>query len=830
MPKATSSLTNFTAGEFSPKLKGRFDLAKYANAAAILENWLILNAGGATRRPGTKFVGEVKDSSKATRLIEFSFSITQTYIIEMGDLYMRFYTNEGRLVEGDKVITAATQADPVVITSAGHGYSNGDWVVISGVVGMTELNGKVFKVANAGATFSLQDVDGNDIDGTEFTAYASGGVANKVVEVTTPYTEAQLFDVQFAQTADTMHLVHPSHAPRTLVRTSATVFTLATITFVGGPFLEDNKTTTTIDPSADTGAAITLTASAAIFNANHVGSFWKVKDGYVKITAFTDTTHVDGDVQLKQDGSAGDLNTGPAATLVWAEGAWSVDEGFPSSVSFHEQRAIYARTPNSPQTFWGSFVRVLNDFFPGVGDSDAYNYTISTEQVNAIRWLSSGAKALQIGTSGGTFSASSGNANTPITPTSIVVQRDTTYGAANIIPKKIGNFVYFIQRNLKTIRELGFDFDIDAQRALDMTVLADHMAGEEPNSIGFIDMAYQQSPHNIIWITREDGQIATFTRQIPQEVISWTRQKIAGTFDGGIAQAESVAVIPGLTGDDQVWIIVKRTIDSSTRRYVEFVMPEDFSKQDDAFFVDSGLTLDSPVTISGATATDPVVITATAHGFSNGDQVKIVDVVGMTDLNDKFYLVANKNPNDFELTDKEGNDINGTGFDAYITGGEVRKMVTTISGLDHLEGETVSILADGAVRPDIVVASGSITLASKAAKVHIGLGYNSDIETLRLADGSATGAGFLKDRRIYIVTILFHRSLGGKYGRASNLKPIFTRSPSDNLDQPPPLITGSEELTNIAGWDKNAVFFYRQDQPLPTTILGIILRSEVQDK
>ena len=820
-----------TSGEISPLLQGRFDLIRYNNAANILKNWIILNSGGVTRRPGTKFVGSVKDSSKSTRLIEFSFSVSQTYIIEMGDLYMRFYTNNARLVESDVVITDASKTNPVLVTAGSHGYSDGDWVTIFEVVGMTELNGKTFVVFDKNPNdFKLKDIDGDTVDGTGFTTYVSDGVSNKVVDLTTPYTESQLFDVQFAQTADIMYLVHPSHAPRELVRTSATVFTISVSAIIGGPFLIINTTTLTVTPSADTGAGITLTASAALWNANHVGAFWKIGAGYVKITAFTNPTTVTADVQLKQDGTAGDLGSGPASTVNWSEGSFSNDQGFPSAVSLHEQRLVYAATIKKIQTFYGSFIRVFTDFFQLDTDSDSYQFEIATEQVNAIRWLSSGAKALQIGTSGGTFSASSGSTNIPITASSIVVQRDTTYGVARILPKRIGNFVYYIQRNLKTVRELGFDFDIDSQRALDMTLLADHMAGELPDTVKFVDMAYQQSPHNVLWLTRGDGRVGTLTRQLPQEVIGWARQEFGGVFNGGIAQAESVATIPGLTGDDQTWLIIKRTINSTTRRYVEFVMPEDFSKQDDAFFVDSGLSLNSPITITAATVANPVVITAAAHGFSNGDQVKIVGVVGMTELNDRFYLVAAKTTNNFQITDTGGTAINGSAFTTYITGGEVRLMATTIEGLDHLEGETVKILADGATRPDATVSSGAITLASKAAKVHIGLGYNSDIDTLRMVDGSATGTGFAKDRRIYIATILFYKSLGGKYGKDGNLLQIFTRSAADKLDQPPPLISETKRLTNVAGWDRKGQFFYRQDQPLPTTILAITLQSEVNDK
>ncbi|KKK92508.1 hypothetical protein LCGC14_2702220, partial [marine sediment metagenome] len=168
MPKVTTSINNFTAGEFSPFLKGRWDILRYPNAVEKLENFLILPAGGAQNRPGSKFVGDVKDSSKTTILIPFVFNVSQTYIIELSDQFMRFYTNGARLVESDVTITDVSQASPGIVTAAGHGFSDGDWVVISGIVGMTELNGKTFIVANSGVTFTLQDLDGNDIDTSGF--------------------------------------------------------------------------------------------------------------------------------------------------------------------------------------------------------------------------------------------------------------------------------------------------------------------------------------------------------------------------------------------------------------------------------------------------------------------------------------------------------------------------------------------------------------------------------------------------------------------------------------------------------------------------------------
>ena len=171
---------------------------------------------------------------------------------------------------------------------------------------------------------------------------------------------------------------------------------------------------------------------------------------------------------------------------------------------------------------------------------------------------------------------------------------------------------------------------------------------------------------------------------------------MGGSFQGGNAVVESVVTIPGAngsgqfqdsTGRDEVLIIVKRTINGTTKRFIEF-LEKDYETEDaqeDAYYVDSMITLDSPVTITGATAASPVVITAPTHGFSDADEVRHTDVKGMTELNTNTYKVANKTANTYELTSPDDDsNIDGTAFTAYISGGKANKKVTAISGLDHL--------------------------------------------------------------------------------------------------------------------------------------------------
>ena len=253
--------TNFTAGELTPKLAGQVDFKKYNNGVEEMQNITVFPQGGATRRYGTRFVAEVKDSSKATRIIPFEFNITQSYILELGDQYIRFYKDNGQITNTPKTITGITQANPAVVTVSSHGYSNGDDVWINSVVGMTQVNGRRFRIANVTTnTFELQGVNS-----TGYTAYASAGTAADVFEIASPYTESQLYEIAFTQSADVMYLVHEDESPRKLSRTGHTNWTLTEVDFKRGPYLDQNTTSTTMTPSGTYGS-VTITALLSLIH------------------------------------------------------------------------------------------------------------------------------------------------------------------------------------------------------------------------------------------------------------------------------------------------------------------------------------------------------------------------------------------------------------------------------------------------------------------------------------------------------------------------------------------------------------------------------------
>ena len=675
MARVAAQLTNFTGGEFSPRLDGRNDLAKYTSACKTLENFVIYPHGSAARRSGTQFVSEVKDSSKSTRLIPFEFSTTQTYMLEFGDQYIRFYKDNGQILSG------------------GSAY-----------------------------------------------------------EISTPYLEAELFELKYAQSADVMYICHPNHAVRKLSRTGHTSWTLTEVEFTNGPFLDHNITTTTANPShKDVGQTTTVTFSSttginggAGFTSDDIGRLVHIKDGHFEITSITSTTVVVGTVIVG-------LGISSTATEDFALGAFSDTTGYPTCVTFFEQRLVFAGTKSQPQTIFfsksGDYENMDDGYHATVADDDAIVYTIASNQVNAIRFMTA-TRTLIIGTAGGEFTVSGGGTDIAITPTNILIKKQSNHGAANVDAIAAGNATLFLQRAKRKLRELAYNFDVDGYLAPDMTILAEHISEG-----GITQMAYQQEPNSILWCVRGDGQLIGFTYQRDQQVTAWHRHVFGGSFNSGQAVCESVAVIPTDDSEYQVWVIIKRTIDGSTVRYVEYLNNFDFDETDDTSFnfLDSQLAYDGSAT-------------------------------------------------------------------------------TTITGLDHLEGEEVAVLADGATHPNKTVSSGSITLDRSSEKVKVGLPYTSLLQTMRLDAGSQDGTSQGRTKRIFDVTIRMYESIGVEVGPdLNNMERIPFRSSANPMDQGVSVFTGDKEVEFRGNYETDGFVYVRQTQPLPLTILSLYPKLQTND-
>lgn len=267
---------SMAAGEIGPDLYGRIDQELYYIGMRSVRNCIIKQYGGACNRPGTAFTSEARDSTRQQRLIPFQFNESQTYALELGHQSMRIINNGGEILEAANNITAVTQANPgVVTTGVAHGLTTGNDVYMGGVVGMTDLNGRSFRITVLSATtFSLQDYSGNNINTTTYPAYVSGGTASRIYTVATPWLSTDLFTLNYAQSADVITVVHPNYPMRDITRTGQTAWTVNLFDVKNGPFKDINTDGAFTVYSSGISGSVTLTASTAIFNSGDVGTLF----------------------------------------------------------------------------------------------------------------------------------------------------------------------------------------------------------------------------------------------------------------------------------------------------------------------------------------------------------------------------------------------------------------------------------------------------------------------------------------------------------------------------------------------------------------------------
>lgn len=756
MARSAPIWNSFNAGELSPLIDGRTDQEKYFSGCKRLRNFIPTVQGPAARRGGTRYLGTTKANSRAW-FMSFEFNQAQSYVLELTDLAMRFWVNRGQLLSGPspyEIVTPWSAAN--LISEEG--------------------------------TLSLRSV----------------------------------------QSGDVMWVVHNEGAvrPQKLSRLGATNWTLADIEFENGPFEDiDPDNTVTVTASATTGT-VTLTASSALFTADDIGTAFymeqkdaagvktwavqqriaandirKYEGNYYKATTVPagswpatgdhPPVHTEGAVWdgggtddstsdnatstgvewtylhsgygwAKITAVAGDglsatadvvLNNGrlqlptsftTTGTTRWAKSAFSQVRGWPTSVAFFRERLVYARN----RELFFSVVGAYDDFSrkdgPDITKETAIKLQIASDRLDLIRWITPSA-ALLVGTARNELSIQEQTTTQVFAADNVASMPQTEYGSRLLEPIRVGNAVLFVQRAGRKLREMIYDYASDRYKADDLTVLSEHIV-----DTGVVDMDFQQEPDSILWCVLADGTLAALTYNRERGVVAWVPHEIGGPD----AFVETVAVISSPDGRrDDVWFVVRRTINGATVRYVEVLEDNRLVEIDtaDALYGDAGITYDG---------------------------------------------VSTK----------------------------------TISGLGHLEGATVQVLADGSAHADCVVAGGQITLNRSATKVQIGFDSPAQLQTMRADGGAQDGTAQTRSKSIGEVWARLHNTIGGLIGPSfSRLDPIPGLKPANPVGTRPELFSGDRKLEFPADVGTDGYICVQSSPMLPMTLVALTARMEVND-
>lgn len=732
---------SFAGGEITPELLGRIDIVKYQTGLAMCKNAVILPHGPASRRPGFAYVNTARDSAHRVRIIPFAFSATQTVVLEMGHQYIRFHINGATLLEANVTVSAIAGNQ---VTATGHGYSAGDVVYM----------GRYLKVA---AVVDVNNFTVSDLWGASVTP--AGTTVARVYTIATPYVEADLFDIHFAQKNDILTFTHPGYAARELARLGTTNWTLSTVSFVAPAgsgvapgvaqtaptagaaepqayvytgILADGVTETLPSPSTTVSTALGLSGNYNTISWSAMGG------GIVRYNIYKQRGGTFGFIGQTTGLSIVDNNILPDTAKTPPISNYTLNDSsgnYPSAVTYYEQRRWFAGTTTNPQSVWGTRTATENNLTSSLPsqEDDALLFRIASQQQNAIRHILPLADILVL-TVGGEFRVYSDNAPA-IGPTTLTVKPQGYSGAANVQPVLSNNSILYVQAQGSRVRELAYNWQPQAYTSNDVSIMAPHLF----NGYTIADMAFVRAPIPILWCVRSDGALLGLTYVPEQQVYGWHQHSA-----GGDGVFESVCVVSeGF--EDVLYAVVRRTINGQSVRYIERLHTRVFTAQADAFCVDSGLT------------------------------------------------------------------YSGT-------------PITSLSGLYHMEGQTVQVCADGAVFSSQTVTNGTIALDSSASTVHVGLQYVTQIQTLPVVvmGDASYGEGLTKN--VNKVALRVTQSNLVRAGPSfAKLTDYPARNVSDPYGSPPALRTAELRFAISPSWGSDGPVCIQQDQPVPLTVLSIAL-------
>ena len=866
----TMSQRAFVGGEITPSLYGRVDIEKYRSGLKTLRNMFVKKHGGTVNRPGTVFVGEVSypttDDGRggATRLIPFIFSDDQTYVIEMGHEYMRFIQDGAYVLEDSYSIVSISEESTGQIHVNDHGLNTGDYIYISGLTGIEELNARTVSVTTVSANhFTIHELDGTPIDTTDIETYSSGGTIARIYTVSNAsYDEAHLFDVNYIQSADVITFASSSYPPKELTRLDNDDWTFEDISFVptisipgnlavtctaGGSTDEHWYQVTAFDES--TGEESLPARDNPNNNCNDANSnahtiTWDVVPGVSTYNLYRERSGTPGFLSTItwQDGDGDQLNYVHASALGAVEdytdtpptgrNPFAETTEYPNAVAYVQQRLSFGGSVSYPQRVDMSRTGRFKNFSITIPtqDDDSVQFDIVGKQNQTIKHMVDLGKMV-VFTTNGEWNIG-GDAAGIIGPSEVNAKQQTYNGSGKLQPLVINDTAIYLQERGSYIRDLAFNYQTDGFTGDELTIYSSHLF----EGYTLVDWAYQKIPDSIVWAVRSDGVLLSLTYNRAQQMLAWARH------DFQDAAVESIAVIPEGT-EDSVYLLMKRTINGDTHRYIEKLSSRFFTTILDAKFMDSNISYDGRNTDSTLTVS-----------LTGGSTWAYDETVGLT-ANHELFDIADIGK-EIHMTGSDGTEIRFA-ITSYVDTSSVRgkpqktipsamrnvsisdwsTAIKTLTGLWHLEGESLSVVGDGFVEGSpnnadyttYTVSNASVQLDSAYSVIHAGLPYLSDIETLNInsADGES-----LSDRKMKAdsVTMFVEKTRGVWAGSSppddddtdplEDLRELKIRN-EESMDDPIALYTGIVNIPIPAEWNDNGRVFIRQVEPLPMSILTI---------
>lgn len=729
MARGQTTQYGFRSGEWSPLMIGNSDLPRYQQCAESIENALVLLQGGITRRWGTRFIAAAKFANKKVRLMSWRFSNSQSYNLELGDLYVRFYTQSARIEVASvpvEVVSPWTEAQ----------LADLEWVQYADTAFFVHPDKVPYRMIRISATqWKLQAapfiVWPSAEIGLQPPTTATLSATSGAITITAGVAAFLAADVGRQVIADIGEATITGFTSTTIVNATATGFQALVYASGEWTITESPKTTltfTTLNNRLNGG--VTLTLGAAGWRATDVGSYVVCEDGMALITGFTSTTIVTGRVvEVFKAGTVGGGTPTVVESAAWTlePKTWTATRGYPRAVSLHEQRLVFGGSYAEPVSIWASGVGRMLDLSRGVRDAAGFAQLLFAYDMSTIMHMVSAPTTLLGLTASAEMTLGTGN-DAALTPTNIHPRTGSLNGASNVRPVLVNNDVIFAQDGGTKLRALAHQQTENALWAPDITWEAEHLF-----RVGVTDLCYSKRPYPTLYAVSANGDLLSCAiyRQVgvlEHDVLAWSHQRTKGTFISCATVSEGK--------EDQLWLAVQRTVGGSTVTYIELA--------------DYTLNTDAAVTGSGASS-------------------------------------------------------------------------TTWTGFGHLNGLTCDVLGNGIERLDAIPVAGTITVEAAITSIEAGLSYDSYAKVPEIENPQYTIAG--AKVRVHEVLIDVYDTIGLEV-QGSDVRwyqfDVYT------FGSQPESFTGKKGVPSPSNWDGGAIEL-RQKHPYKWTIRRVIRRYSAND-
>ncbi|MER1940650.1 hypothetical protein ABS755_08070 [Castellaniella sp. FW104-16D08] len=766
---------SFAGGEVAPELHGRIDLVKYQTGLARCENFQVLPHGPVRNRPGFEFVnfaqaqaaGDAAAEAPKVRVIPFAFNTEQTYVLELGAGYVRIYTQGAALLD-DAALTVegVTQANPAVLTYSGASDpAEGAHLYLTGIGGMTWLSNRFVRAINVdtvGKTFEVWD-DDTPMDTTAYPAYTSGGDIRSPVTVTTSYAEADLFDIHFVQSADVLTLVHPGYPPAELRRTGATTWSLADIDFVPAIATPDAPTATATVAPLPSGAP----ADNPITH-------------HYKITAIADDTLEESLASAEATASndlnrQGNYNSITPTTLVTGAVRYNIYKldgvyGYigQSDGSAFKDVNITADISQTPPDLKNPFD--ATDTYPGaVGYYEQRRCFAGSNDRPQNFW--------------GTRSATENNLSYSIP------QRDDDSIQFRIAAREVNRIRHILSLDQLFLLTSGGEWKVAPQNSDVLTPTT--ASPKQVSSEGASNVTPVVTASSVLFVQDTGSRMRELKYQ-------WEAN--------GYNVSDISLMAPHLFDE---YKIVDMAYAKSPYRFIWCVRSDGvllcltYLPEQQVVAWSQHRTAGRFKSVACIQEAGEYVLYAVVERFLQGRWKNCIERMRprfFSSHEDAFFV-------DSGLTYKG-------------------PPTTTVRGMWHLEGQEVSILADGAVPRKQTITDGAIVLDQPASTIHIGLPMTAYLQTLPLSfEAQAAGQGYTKNVNEIIFRV--KETSGLEIGPDFDQLVAWTLRRQEAAGLPPALFSGLSEFQIMPEWGLDAQVCIRQAAPLPACILSMTLDTAV---